>query len=222
MTTTPHPAKFSDTVLDAVTTLLHPYAPLRILDPFAGVGKVHRLDMSAGGEHMTYGVEIEPEWASQHERTVVGNALDLPFTDGFFEGIVVSPCYGNRMADHHNARDDTRRHTYKHYLGRDLHSDNSGQLQWGPTYRRFHRAAWREATRVLAPDGLFCLNISDHIRGGVVIPVSRWHVRTLQRLGYMVLEEVQVETPRQGMGANREARVGYESVVLLARLADPA
>lgn len=46
--------------------------------------------------------------------TIVGNALYLPFRDRAFDGIVTSPCYGNRMADHHDARDDSKRNTYTH------------------------------------------------------------------------------------------------------------
>ena len=212
--TTPNPAKFSDAVLDAIADLLAPYAPLSILDPFAGVGKIHML---AQYGHQTTGVEIEPEWATQHEQTIIGDALNLPFADETFEAIVTSPVYGNRMSDHHDARDDTKRHTYKHYLGHNLHPHNAGQLQWGNEYRRFHRAAWKEATRVLVPHGLFVLNISDHVRGGKVMPVSAWHVKALKRIGYRVENWVEVETPRQGHGANREARVGHENVVLLKR-----
>jgi tRNA G10 N-methylase Trm11 len=55
---TAHPAKFSDEILARIH--VHdtdsPLRPL-ILDPFAGTGKVHRLDGIR-----SIGVEIEPEW----------------------------------------------------------------------------------------------------------------------------------------------------------------
>ena len=81
---------------------------------------------------------------------------------------MTSPTYGDRLADHHDARDGSVRHSYKHDLGRDLHPDNSGAMQWGPAYRDFHTAAWVEVRRVLRPGGRFVLNVKDHVRGGVV------------------------------------------------------
>jgi tRNA G10 N-methylase Trm11 len=91
----------------------------RVLDPFAGTGRIHEL------ENWTVGVEIEPEWATMRDGTIVANALNLPFRDASFDAVVTSPTYGNRLADHHDARDSSRRHSYKHDLGRDLHSENS-------------------------------------------------------------------------------------------------
>src|SRR3990167_7947475 len=159
MTDTPpkHPAKFGDAVLDAAVQLLYrvhaPGAktdggPMTILDPFAGVGKVHRLRDYG---FLTIGVEIEPEWADQSPHTVVGDALDLPWPNAHFDAICTSPSYGNRMADHHDAKDGSPRHTYRHYLGRPLSPHNSGAMQWGREYRAFHRRAWAEAARVLKP-----------------------------------------------------------------------
>lgn len=40
-----------------------------------------------------------------HPRTIVGNALALPFPDATFDAIATSPTYGNRMADSHNAQE---------------------------------------------------------------------------------------------------------------------
>ena len=61
-----------------------------------------------------------PEWATQSPLTVVGNALDVAALCPVTDCIVTSPCYGNRMADHHDAKDSSRRITYKHKLGRDM------------------------------------------------------------------------------------------------------
>src|SRR5207302_7210410 len=115
-----HPAKFSDPLLPVLRALIHPGA--RVLDPFAGSGRIHEITDNA------VGIEIEPEWADLHPHTHCGNALDLPFADAVFDVICTSPTYGNRMADHHDAKDDSRRNTYRHALGRPLHADNSCQL----------------------------------------------------------------------------------------------
>lgn len=126
-----------------------------VLDPFAGVGRIHELERPG---RVTVGVEIELEWAATHPHTVCGDSTSLPFPNETFDYIATSPTYGNRMADHHNARDDSRRFTYKHMLGRDLHPNNSGRMQWGAPYRRLHETVWAECWRVLKPDGRLIIN----------------------------------------------------------------
>ncbi|MDA8315919.1 MAG: hypothetical protein M0010_12235 [Actinomycetota bacterium] len=138
----PHPAKFSDAILEVLQRVLEDEAErhqrhLRVLDPMAGTGRIHELV----GPWTTVGVEIEPEWAAYHRRTLVGDATALPFPDHAFEVAMSSPAYGNRMADTHNARDVyktgpragqlTDRITYRHKLGRRLSPGNGGGLQWG-------------------------------------------------------------------------------------------
>lgn len=208
-----HPAKFSDAILDAI----YPLLPLQgdILDPFAGTGRIHELCYE-GLE--TYGIELEPEWAAMHARTEVGNALDLPFDDASFDVIATSPTYGNRMADHHEAKDGSKRVTYRHTLGRSLSDDNSGALQWGPDYCDFHAAAWVEANRVLKPGGLFVLNCKDHVRKGEVQRVTLWHWHFLsQGLGYQTAAVRKVRTPGMGFGANGSARVPHEWVIAMRK-----
>src|SRR5690606_36840269 len=107
--------KFSDPILDEILDVLDthvdpeglPDQVLRVLDPFAGVGRIHEL-MDRRTWITTTGIEIEPEWAACHPRTEVGDALHLPFPDGSFDAITSSPCYGNRMADTHEPRDPCR------------------------------------------------------------------------------------------------------------------
>lgn len=201
-----HPAKFSDPILDQIEQLLVQNGV--ILDPFAGTGKIHLL--CTPSRH-TIGVEIEPEWATLHPQTIVGNALQLPFHDNTFDAIVTSPVYGNRMSDHHNAKDGSVRHTYRHTLGRQLHPDNSGQLQWGNKYKTFHQQAWKETTRVLKPGGQFILNISDHIRKGEIQPVTNWHLNELQNThGLQLKDHRTVPTKRNRMGSHRDLRVTHE------------
>lgn len=216
----PHPAKFSDAVLDAIRECLNvvceaspdlsPWCDYRVLDPFAGVGRVHELGQKS------VGVEIEEEWARYHRQTIIGDSRYLPFPDKFFHGIITSPVYGNRMSDHHNAKDASKRITYRHKLGRELTPGNAGMLQWGKDYRDLHEQVWKECRRVTEDEGFFILNISDHIRAGEVVFVSDWHHDMIHALGYEMLHEVLVPTPRMRYGQNHDARVEHEYVWLFS------
>lgn len=210
-----HPAKFSDGILGQVTRLLAEGGLTdggRVLDPFAGTGKIHMLDFI----YDTVGVEIEQEWADMHERTVCGNSLELVdmFGPNSFDGAATSPTYGNRMADHHDAQDGSRRLNYRAALGHELHVDNTGRMQWGMKYRNLHRMVYMQLRQVLKPGAPFVLNVSDHIRDKERVEVSDWHFRTLEGVGFQKQKVVPVQTPRMGFGANRDARVPVEFVVL--------
>lgn len=202
-----NPAKYNSLVLDTIAQMVNGY--YTVLDPFAGTGKIHALFP----KHFTVGIELEPEWAHQHPRTMVGNALHLLFPANSFDAVCTSPTYGNRLADHHDAKDASRRNTYTHALGRKLHPDNSGSLHWGPKYQTFHRRAWIQVRRVLKPGGIFILNISDHVKNGAIVPVTDWHISTLTTMGFETIEAVRIDTPRLRFGANRDLRAEYESVL---------
>lgn len=211
---TAHPAKFSDVILQRIGELLatrRDNKPSLVLDPFAGTGKIHQLDSVT-----TVGVEIEHEWARQHRRNIIANTLHLPFRAGTFDGIITSPCYGNRHADHHNARDASYRHSYTHTLGRTLHDDSAGTLHWGENYRAFHDRAWSECLRVLRPTGFVILNVSNHIRRGEEQPVVEWHLGWFLAHDCKFVELDRVETPRLRAGANSAARVAHEIVFHLS------
>lgn len=212
-----HPAPFSDPILNTIGEKVR--GASTVLDPFAGVGNVHKLRDLADVEK-TIGIEIEPEWAAKHPDTIEGNALDMPFDDGSIPAIVTSPTYGNRMADHHDAKDDSTRHTYKHTLGRNLNESNSGQLQWGDEYRAFHLKAWTEAVRVLEPGGTFVVNVKDHIRDRAKQQVVAWHVDTLCRvLGLECVGHDLVPTKGLMAGENHDARTVAEVVLTFKKAA---
>lgn len=206
-----HPARYTGALLPVLDELLPRGG--RILDPFAGTGRLREIRPGA------VLVEIEPEWAAIGG-AVVGDALSLPFRAGAFDAVCTSPVYGNRMSDKfrdHQVDKGYRRNTYTHALGRDLHPRNAGRLQWGEGYREFHRRAWREVWRVLADGGGFVLNVKDHIRGGEVQRVSAWHLETCEDIGFMFGWEYRVPVRGNRMGANGSARVDYESVYVFRK-----
>lgn len=207
-----HPARYPKELIPLLAVCLEGASP--VLDPFAGSGRIHELQ---GWGYKTIGVEIEPEWAQLHPDTIVGNALELPFDDASLPAVCTSPTYGNRLADSHDARDDSVRRTYTHDLGRKLSPDNSGALQWGHHYRAFHEKAWREVSRVLSPGGRFVLNIKDHIRGGRRQYVAGWHVTMLCRMGFELLYVLEIPTGGLTATSNGDLRVGAEQVFVLER-----
>lgn len=207
-----HPAKYNGKLLATFAHLLS--GNERILDPFAGTGKIFEL-LNYHPELSIEGIEIEPEWSRIDSRVTAGNALYLPWNDNEFDMIITSPTYGNRMADHHRAKDNSIRNTYTHCLGRKLHPDNSGAMQWGDAYRAFHRKAWLEARRVLKSGGTFVLNCKNFYRNGELVEVTEWHIETLESLGFYMLKCIRVDLPGNGFGQNGKLRVGHESVVAL-------
>lgn len=198
-----HPATFSDSILERMAALLleehaRHTRHLRVLDPFGGVGKVHRLPGLAGVDATTVAVELEPEWAQ-----VAGGPS--PQVEGRCPA-----CKGSGV---------TLRHTYRHALGRELHRQNAGALQWGHAYRQLHERAWAEALRVLVEGGLAIVNVSNHLRppagGGPAVEqhVVEWHLNTWLRLGCSLAGAWPVATSRLRHGANHSARVEQEFVL---------
>lgn len=238
-----HPAKFSEPILRQLRRLVLDEQerlgrPVRLLDPFAGVGGIHEL--AEQGKVWTLGVELEPEWARADGRTQVGDAtaLDPGWTEAF-DLVVTSPCYGNRLADTYDGagqcracagsgiddelgepcarcegagRDQSRRFSYRVALGRELSGGSAAGLQWGPAYRDLHVRAIAEWERVLRRPGLLLLNTSNHVRAKELQLVTEWFVQTLCSRGWRLLGAFPVPTSRIGMGANRDARDSFEMV----------
>ena len=212
-----HPAPFSTAILRVIRELLGERT--KVLDPFAGTGRIHLLT-EYGFD--TYGVEIEKEWAELNERTLVGSALKLPgkFRKGSFDAIATSPTYGNRLADSYDASDPDRRHSYHFDLGRVPSAESSAVMPWGDEYRAFHERAWREAVRVLKPNGRFILNIKDHIRDGEWQDVSAWHAQTIIGLGFRLVAIRPVGTRGRPSGDNADVRSDAELVLAFDRIED--
>lgn len=218
-----HPAPFNREALDVARKWLsRGSTPHKILDPFAGIGRIHELRP----DFETYGIEIEPEWARASEYTLEGDMFDLKrllrednILPMWVDTVITSPVFGNRMSDHHDAKDDSRRITYRHTLGRPLHENNSGRLNWGKKYRDFHLHAWALLTDI-NPIHDFMLNIKDHIRKGERQYVTEFHVQTLRDLGWALLESEFIEAPGIRDGANHNIRVNGEMMLWFHKRAE--
>jgi len=219
ITTAPkHPATYTNRLIPIFAELLKNCAV--VLDPFAGVGKLALIK-----QHGFNGViicnEIEKEWTNSEcdvDEFNIGDAANMNWCESeSISAICTSPTYGNRMADHFNARDGSKRITYRHYLGRELHKENTGRMQWGDKYCQKHKEVWTECYRVLQPGGLFILNVSDHIRQGQRVFVTDWHKNCLIELGFLFIHEMKVETPRMRFGENYNTRIDYESILIFKK-----
>lgn len=211
-----HPAKYQDGFIQLFASLLRKYkVEESVLDPLAGTGKIGLL-REYGFQGRIVANELEPEWAYQapdHVEVHVGDATCMDWAqDEEFEAIVTSPVYGNRMSDHFEAKDSSRRYTYRHALGRALHPNNTGRLHWGPKYQEAHRRIWTECIRVLKPGGIMILNVKNFYRNGVMVEVSEWHAEELQRQGLRLLERLKVGVPGMRYGANSQFRVETEDI----------
>ena len=209
-----HPARYSEELMPLLKKILvdnNLQWDSKVLDPFAGTGKIHELPFD------TYGIEIEPEWADMHPRNVCGDSTKMSFSTAFFDAICTSPTYGNRMADSHQAKDNSKRTTYTHTLGRKLHKNNSGQMQWGDEYRSLHERVYHECYRVLKPNGTFVLNMKNHIRNGDEIDVTGWHKKVLVGIGFEYLQTESISLKGNGFGANGNVRTGVEYILVFRR-----
>lgn len=211
-----HPAKYTPIILTHIADLIGCRRPL--LDPFAGVGGIHTLPGH------TVGVEIEEAWAAASPFTICADSHHMPFPDRCFPAAATSCTYGNRFADHHNAKDGSSRRSYTHDLqrqtgdpDRQLDDGNSGRMPFGPEYQDLHEEVWLELARVLKIGAPFVLNTSNFYKRtrGVdrLIRVTDWHTGCLIRIGFTFLHEIRVATPRMRHGENTK-RAEYESVQL--------
>lgn len=212
-----HPAKFNNKFIKIFADKLKGCE--KILDPFAGTGKIGEIkNFDFDGE--IYCNEIEPEWCDHsNDKIDVWTSVDSEFLtmydNDFFDAICTSPTYGNRMADSFKIPDKNsgRKYiTYTHYLGRKLTDGNTGSLQWGEEYKNKHTKIYKELFRVLKDNGLFIINIANHIRKGREIDVSSWTKQILIETGFTLEEEIKIETQKMKYGANKNLRIPYEYI----------
>ncbi len=223
---TPTPRKHPATFTKAILTKLDEIVPNGVyLDPFAGVCKIQRIQKLS---RQFVCVELEPEWAVQApspKQVIVGDSLVQMKEwrkDGTrFDGVVTSPVYGNRMSDHHEASDGSRRTSYTHLLGHMPSEGSSATMYfWQPEYQKFHRKAWRRCYQVTRPGGVMFLNVKNFYRDKQLIDTVTWHADALVKAGWDAESMVQypVFTPGHRDGENSEARVDHEVIIVARRI----
>lgn len=231
---TKHPAKFSEPILDVLDRLVAKEAKRRrlvgaggmtVVDPFAGVGRIHRLARAPKGRAhgfviRTLGLEIEAPWAACHRDTLCVDAIDwlLWVAAGgapLVQMYCTSPTYGNRYSDHHDAQDGSVRHSYTHYLGRQPTKGSSAVMPWGPDYWEFTSLAYRLMLAAAEPGAPFVLNVSDFVKGKELVAAAAWHLGAAIGAGWSVDRTTRtrrVPTSRHRHGENYEARAPFEVV----------
>lgn len=207
----PHPARFSKSILEYLDKVV---PAGRVLDPFSGVGGIFALDNKW---RKCWGVEIEHDWIDvDNPRHIQGNSkhLDRIFSLEAFDSVCTSPVYGSRMSDHHKAQDESKRHTYTHYIGHELADDNAGKMYaWDQAYWDLHLSVYIQCERVLRQGGLFFLNTKNFIRKGELVDITAAHSELLMGLGFTFLYAADyIKTPGQRHGANGALRVDHEVV----------
>ena len=117
------------------------------------------------------------------------------------------------MADHHNAKDGSVRNTYTHCLGKQLKDGNTGKMQWGNEYRDKHKRIYAHLSDLLVTNGLFVINVKNHIRKGVEIDVVDFHRNLIESLGFELLYSDYIKTSGLKYGNNSDRRVDGEYIL---------
>lgn len=221
-----HPAKYTDAFIPIFADLLKGREV--VLDPFAGTGKIS-LIKNFGFSGKIICNEIEKDFADIEKNNFtlfgslvdewhIGDAEKMTFLkDCSVDAVCTSPTYGNRMADHFNAKNGSKYITYTHCIGHKLKDGNTGKMQFGEEYKGKHQRIYKELNRVLKIGGLFICNVSNFIKNSEEVDVVGFHKVAIQDTGFLLVEERKIKTPRMGFGANREKRVKEESILVFTK-----
>lgn len=178
-----HPAKYSRALRPIIGELIRGHSC--VVDQFGGVGGIHSI-ADEYGVPRSLAVEIEREWAEQWQSTQdrltvcgdSGRLAAIVAASGFSPSVAAfSPDYGNRMADHHEAKDGSERNTYRHKLGRMPSDGATTVCHFQPggkngQYEDLHIRIWVQLAEVMLSDigagplserRVVC-NVSDFLR----------------------------------------------------------
>lgn len=211
-----HPAVFTDSIIEELAELIPKHVPDDhwIHDPFAGEGRRLGALCDRLG-YMFTGTDLE-EWADRDWRVFVGDSTDPKTYPIFPYAVCTSPTYGNGVNDHFDAKDGSKRLTYRVRIGHELHSNNTGRWS-GRSSKKGEAEYWRLTNECVKhwPD-IALVNVKDSVRAGEIYRLSLLWSDLLGSYGYGV-EWVDVPCPGWRFGANSQARVDSEVILVAIR-----
>jgi hypothetical protein len=209
----PHPAKFSNELLPALAK--HCYGD--IIDIMAGTGKAGLLKRYNTKIKSVTINELEEEWAMQAkdnmvDTIIIGDARNL---SGWYDCIVTSPPYGNRMADNFKpSKPDSMRRRYAGDLGRNPSAGSVCCSHFGRGYE-FQMLEILSCVLKNIQHSRIVWNTSNFIRNFVEVDVFSFYNKLFISSGYSMVAHEKIETKRQkGVGANTHLRVKYEDIAV--------
>lgn len=224
-----HPARFSPEIIEVMKPILQD--AVRVHDPFAGTGeRLGKLIDSLSPRPIFSGTEIEASFIVD-PRVRHGNSKDFyTYPRAMHYTICTSPVYPNGMADSWEAKDGSKRNTYRAAVkenegqDRELDPDNMGMWGYrGTTPRSAKREAYWDLARKCAENwheaGRIVLNVSDFMVRDDIEPVVEPWIALLEDLGWHSTKVIPVRTQRNrhGSDASRDQRVDHEMVIVMER-----
>lgn len=232
----PHPAPFSQPILDRLRELLAGEGKVRVLDPFAGTGRV--LAALPPGSKATL-IEIEQAFVDEGHTWIAANRSAFPGVDYLFHcadssswlgrtrktftHIITSPTYGNRMSDGYRSKPGTQCRSYAQSKGGALHPRNTGAYKLdSDAYSEINYDVMLAAVERLVLGGKVMLNVSDFYRTPTKgappqrQPVGADWVNLMTACGAFLRSVEPVYTRRFTRGENRH-RVPYEYIMIFEK-----
>lgn len=211
-----HPARYSKGFHKIFYDIILYHRCKNIIDVMAGSGSIGKIrDYGYSGAISCNEIEMDfCDIKYDINMWTFVDAESLPYPDAYFDCICTSPTYGNRMADKIIGKG---RRTYSSALSRIVKEENTGGMQWGEKYREKHKRIYKECYRILEVEGIFILNMSNHIRKGIEVDVCSFHKKCLLELGFYLVDIIKVNTNRYRLGSNSEKRVDGEFIFVFKK-----
>jgi hypothetical protein len=215
-----------------------------VLDPYAGIGGIHALrELLPGIDTLGVEIEepfaaCHPDtlWGDSREL-----AKRIGDRAGTVTAVVTSPDYGNRLADQYlgspnekcrrcsgtgttmtagdcgdcggSGKAPSKRMGYAIALGRKCDPRSGARYQFGKKYRDLHLGILAAVCETIPAGTLLIYNVSSSIAEKGYRPVMEWWVTEIARRAD-IKALVPVETARLKFGANHDARVPAEHLII--------
>lgn len=212
-----NPAPYTDSIIEALADIIPRHVPpdYWIHDPFGGEGKRLGALCDRLGYEFT-GTDLE-EWLDADPRILLGDSTDPSTYPILPHAVVTSPTYNNGVNDHFDAKDSSRRLTYRVRAGHALHLNNTGRYS-GRGSKKGEAEYWRITRDCVKhwPD-LVIVNVKDSVRGKTTVyPLVDLWCDLLAEYHYET-GHINVPCPGWRYGTNSDARVDTEAILIASR-----